>query len=97
MSSRTHFEVVGLEGQVLGLGLEASSPRKLPVLGSRTALFFEQLKFRWKMPKTLWKICKSLFCFGSIGVAKGGAWGPAPLAIAISPKTPIVSPVSVSF
>ena len=28
-SSRTHFEVLGLEGQVLGLGLEASSPRKL--------------------------------------------------------------------
>ena len=29
-SSKTHFEVLGLEGQVLGLGLEASSPRKLP-------------------------------------------------------------------
>ena len=29
-SSRTPFEVLGLEGQVLGLGLEASSPRKLP-------------------------------------------------------------------
>ena len=31
-SSRTHFEVLGveLEGQVLGLGLEASSPQKLP-------------------------------------------------------------------
>ena len=28
-SSRTHFEVLGLEGQDLGLGLEASSPRKL--------------------------------------------------------------------
>ena len=28
-SSRTHFEVLGLEGQVLGLGLEASSPQKL--------------------------------------------------------------------
>ena len=30
-SSRTHFEVLGLglEGQVLGLGLEASSPLKL--------------------------------------------------------------------
>ena len=28
-SSRTHFEVLGLEGQVLGLDLEASSPRKL--------------------------------------------------------------------
>ena len=33
-SSRTHFDVLGLslglEGQVLGLGLEASSPRKFP-------------------------------------------------------------------
>ena len=31
LASRTHFEVLGLglEGQVLGLGLEASSPRKL--------------------------------------------------------------------
>ena len=50
-SSRTHFEVLGLglglEGQVLGLGL-ASKPQVLenwPVLGSRTALFFELLKF----------------------------------------------------
>ena len=43
-SSRTHFEVLGLEGQAFGLGLEAPSPRKLPVLGSRTALFFELLK-----------------------------------------------------
>ena len=62
-ASRTHFEVLGLglEGQVLGL--EASSPRKYPVLGSRTALFFEQLKFCWKMPETSRKICKYLFCF----------------------------------
>ena len=31
LASRTHFEVLGLglEGQVHGLGLEASSPRKL--------------------------------------------------------------------
>ena len=39
-SSRTHFEVLGL-----GFGLEASSPRKLAFLGSRTALLFELLKF----------------------------------------------------
>ena len=66
-SSRTHFEVLGLglglKPRVLGLGLEASSPQKLPVLGSRTALFFEQLKFRWKTPKTSRKICEHLFCF----------------------------------
>ena len=29
LASRTDFEVLSLEGQVLGLGLEASSPRKL--------------------------------------------------------------------
>ena len=46
LASRTHFEVLGLEGQVLGL--EASRPQVLenwPVLGSRTAVFFELLKF----------------------------------------------------
>ena len=37
-SLRTHF-------QVLGLGLEASSHRKLSCLCSRTALFFEWSKF----------------------------------------------------
>ena len=35
-SSRTHFEVLGIEGQVL---------ENCPVLGSRTAHFFEVLKF----------------------------------------------------
>ena len=33
------------------------------VLGSRTALFFEQLKFRWKATETSRKICEHLFCF----------------------------------
>ena len=36
LPSRTHFEVLGLEGQVL---------ENWPVLGSRTAVFFELLKF----------------------------------------------------
>ena len=35
LASRTHFEVLGLEGQVL---------KNCPVLGSRTAQFFELLK-----------------------------------------------------
>ena len=76
--SRTHFEVLGLglenqvlvlglENQVLVLGLEASSLRKLTVLGSRTALFFEQLKFCRKTPETSRKICEDLFLFSSIG------------------------------
>ena len=34
-----------------------------PVLDSRTALFFEPLKFCWKTPETSRKICKYLFCF----------------------------------
>ena len=46
-SSRTHFEVLGLglEGQVLGLGLEASSPQKLPCPRLEDSTFFELLKF----------------------------------------------------
>ena len=63
-SSRTHFEVLGLDlkGQVLRLYLEASSPRKLPCPQPRTALFFETLKFCGKTPETLRKICGDLFC-----------------------------------
>ena len=44
----------------------ASKPQVLencPVLGSSTALFFEQLKFRWKTPETSRKICEHLFGF----------------------------------
>ena len=61
LASRTHFEVLGfgLEGQVLGLGLEVSRPQVLenwPVLGSRTALFFELLKFRERLKNFLEKV-----------------------------------------
>ena len=51
-SSRTHFEV---------LGLEASSPRKLPYPRLEDSTIFEPLKFCWKTPETLRKICKDLF------------------------------------
>ena len=51
-SSRTDFEV---------LGLEASSPRKLPCPRLEDSTIFERLKFRWKTPETLRKICKDLF------------------------------------
>ena len=39
---RTHFEVLGLglEGQVFGLGLEASSPRKLSILRLEDSTIF---------------------------------------------------------
>ena len=74
-SSRTHFEVLGLGFEALSpwpwprslksLAL-ASKPQVLKnchVLGSRTALLFESLKFSWKMLKTSRKICEHLFCF----------------------------------
>ena len=57
-SSRTHFEV-------LGLGLEASSPRKLPRPRLEDSTIFEPLEFRWKTPETLRKICKDVFLVSS--------------------------------
>ena len=42
-SSRTHFEFLSLEGQVLGFGLEASSPRKLPCPRLEDSTFFLEL------------------------------------------------------
>ena len=59
-SSRTYFEI-------LGLGLEASVLENCPVLGSRTALFFEPLKFCWKTPETSRKILRRAFLFSSFG------------------------------
>ena len=58
LASRTHFEV-------LGLGLEASSPQKLPCPRLEDSTIFEPLKFRWKTPETLRKICKDLFLVSS--------------------------------
>ena len=55
-SSRTHFEV-------FGLGLEASSLRKLPCPRLEDSTIFELLKFRWKTPEILRKISEDL-CFG---------------------------------
>ena len=62
-SSRTHFEVLGLglEGQVLGLGLEASSPRKLPCPWLEDSTIFWIVKILWRsLEKFLWR----LFFFG---------------------------------
>ena len=56
-SSRTHFKVLGLGLEVKSLAL-ASRPEFLenwPVLGSRTALFFELLKFCGALEKFFWK------------------------------------------
>ena len=71
-------------GHILKSLALASKPQVLencPVLGSRTALFSEQLKFRWKTPETSRKICEHLFVFlsWSIGVGKGRGCSPPQL------------------
>ena len=53
-------------GHILKSLALASKPQVLencPALSSRTALFFEQLKFCWKTPETSRKICEYLFSF----------------------------------
>ena len=80
LASRTHFEVLGLGfvGQVLGFGLEASSPRKLPCPRLEdSTLFFEQLKFCWNRHKPRGKFANTFFVFlnRSIDVAKEGGRG----------------------
>ena len=58
---------LALASKVKSLALAlASKPQVLencPVLGSRTILFFKQLKFRWKALETSRKICEHFFCF----------------------------------
>ena len=71
-SSRTHFEVLGLEGQVLGLGLEASSPRKLACPRAEDSTIF-WIQILWSAWKIFWKtfscgdrlknFCEDLFLF----------------------------------
>ena len=74
-SSRTHFEVLGLEGQVLGsgLGLEAPSPRKLACPRLEDSTSFWIVKILWSACKIFWKtffcrdrlqnFCEDLFFF----------------------------------
>ena len=52
-SSRTHFEVFGLEGQVLGL--EVSSTRKLPCPLLEDSTIFSVVKSLWSALKFFWK------------------------------------------
>ena len=103
-------QVKSLASQVKSLAL-ASKPQVLencPVLGSRTALFFEPLKFCRKMPETSRKICEHLFCFPQLehkrsqGKGGGGKPGNPPPLIEIPPmkkcaKKPTVSSASISF
>ena len=58
-SSRTHFEGLGLEGHVLGLGFEPSSPQKLACPRLEDSTIFWIVKILWKA----WKIFyKTFFC-----------------------------------
>ena len=61
LASRTHFEVLGLglEGQALGLGLEASSPRKLACPRLEDSTNFWIVKILWSAWKIFWK---TFFC-----------------------------------
>ena len=66
-SSRTHFEVLGLEGQVLGLGLEASSPWKLACPRLEDSTIFWIVKILWSAcvfcGDRLKNFCEDLFFF----------------------------------
>ena len=55
LASRTHFEVLGLKDQVFGLGLHASSPRKLACPRLEDSTFFEWLKFCRSPQKKFYK------------------------------------------
>ena len=61
VASRTHFKVLGLglEGQVLGLGLEASSPQKLACSRLEDSTISWIVKILWSTWKIFWK---TFFC-----------------------------------
>ena len=72
---------LALASKVKSLALKPQVLENCPVLGLRTALFFEQLKFRWKTPETLQKICEHLFCFPHLEHRRSqreGTGGPPP-------------------
>ena len=54
---------LALASKVKSLALKPQVLENCPVLGSRTALFFEPLKFHWKTLENLQKFCEQLFCF----------------------------------
>ena len=49
--------------KILALASKLQVFENCPDLGSRTALFFEPLKFCWKTPETSRKIWEDLYCF----------------------------------
>ena len=87
LASRTHFEVLGLglEGQVLGLGLEASSPRKLACPRLEDSTIFWMLKFCGALEKFFgkrflveiaWKNFEKTFFFIFLRSPKKFLWRP---------------------
>ena len=69
LASGTHFEVLrlGLEGQVLGLGLEASSPRKLPCPWLEDSTVFLRVEILLENARNLVENLQTRFLFSSIG------------------------------
>ena len=59
-----------LASKIKSVALKPQVLKNCPVLDSKTALFFEPLKFCWKTPETLRKICKDLFCFPQLEIAQ---------------------------
>ena len=68
-SSRTHFEVLclGLEGQVLGLGLEALSPQKLPCPRLEDITIFLTVQISLENARNFSKNLRAPFLFSSFG------------------------------
>ena len=72
LASRTHFEVLGLglviEGQVLGVGLEASSPRKLPCPQLEDSTIFLTVVISLENARKLAENLRTAFLFSSFGL-----------------------------
>ena len=67
LASRTHFEVLGFEGQVLGLGIEASSPRKLSGPRLELSTIFWIAEILLENAKNFAKNLRRSFLFFSFG------------------------------
>ena len=63
------FEVLdlGLKGQVLGLGLEASSPRKWPCPRLEDSTIFRTVEISLENARNLAENLQTLFLFSSLG------------------------------
>ena len=106
-SLRTHFEVLGLglEGQVLGVGLEASSSQKLTCPRLEDSTIFLIVKILWSAWKIFWKtffcgdrlknFCEDLFLLESTCPFVLGPW-PWPRAfLSLASSIPVLGLESV--